>query len=71
VSIQVGAFSKRENAERARETLLGGGFDPVLVTGLDGIVRVLLERVSVRDIDLTKEQLSNIGYSGAFIRQEK
>ncbi len=69
VSIQIGAFQERENADQARRTLEAVGLMPRVDSGTDGIIRLILPDVSTGDFELMKLRLAGLGFSGVFIRR--
>lgn len=68
--IQVAAFSIKDYAIRAKDTLVKHGFSPAFESGGSGIVRVILPNVPAKDITNTKNRLASIGFHDAFPRKQ-
>jgi rare lipoprotein A len=69
VSIQVGAFSSRENADEARRILEADGLASEMESGARGIIRVVVSDVPVGDLELMKLRLAGLGFPGVFVRR--
>lgn len=61
--IQLGAFSKRENAQTLAEKLIKAGFKNVAFQTGGGITRVVLRRIPAENVRATEEELKSKGYS--------
>ncbi len=69
--IQVGAFSKQENAQRLWQVLSENGLKPDFETTQAGIIRVVLNEVPASDLDAAKETLAALGYRSVLVRPHK
>lgn len=68
--IQVAAFSVKNYAIRAKDTLVKHGFSPAFESGGPGIVRIILPNVPAKEIISTKKRLASIGFHDAFPRRQ-
>lgn len=67
--IQVGAYSKRENANKLAQRLLTKGFKNIVFQKSGDIFRVVIRSVPAEDVRDTEERLKRCGYSNVLIRQ--
>ena len=69
-TIQLGAFSVRENAAAAVEKLKAHGFAGAIETTASGVHRVIVQGVHLRDLDTVTARLAEIGYSNPLVRMK-
>ena len=69
VSIQVGAYSKHENAIRARDSLRASGFPASIEQAEGGIYRIVLVGIPEEDSAGILNRVRAAGYPAAFIRR--
>jgi len=67
--VQVGSFREAANAEAALNTLRNAGLNPVYENHMD-FRRVILPRVSTRDISAVLNTVYNSGFSDVWLREE-
>ena len=67
-NLQVGSFSVRQNAEELRARLEGAGFEAILESSTSRH-RVLIQHVSIDEIDTYKERLAFIGIREVLVRE--
>ena len=67
--IQLGSFSKEENANRLIVRLRQDGFNPAFERN-GSMIRVVLAGIPESALDATKDRLSGAGYSGFLVRAE-
>ena len=69
--IQLGAFSKKENAVNLAQRLINDGFKDVVLQKSGNIYRVVIRKVSGQNVPIIKGWLSEKGYTDMTIRQRK
>jgi rare lipoprotein A len=67
--IQLGSFSKEENANRLIVRLRKDGFNPAFERN-GSMIRVVLAGIPESALGATKDRLSGAGYSGFLVRAE-
>lgn len=67
--IQLGSFSKEDNATRLVIKLRGDGFNPSFEKN-ETLIRVVLTGISGKELAGIKTKLENAGYTGFLVRQE-
>lgn len=67
--IQVGAYSKRENANKLAQDLLRRGFKNVVFQKTPDIYRVVIRNVPASKVKAMEESLRRCGYTKLLIRQ--
>ena len=60
-SIQVGAFSKKDNAGQLKQLLESRGYKPQFEQAEGGIIRVMLPDIPVEEVEKTTSSLREIG----------
>lgn len=69
--IQVGAFSKKENAVEYAKKVKASGFKNTVLQKLDSIVRVSVKAVSSENVNEVIDELVKKGYSDIVVRERK
>ena len=67
--IQVGSYSKRENANKVAQDLLHKGFKDVVFQKTPSVYRVVIRKVPADKVIETEKKLNNEGYNSLLIRQ--
>ncbi len=69
--IQLGAYSKRENAEVTAQKLVDAGFKNVVFQRTSEITRVVIKDVPTENVQDTLAELESKGFSDYFVRERK
>lgn len=69
-TIQIGAYSERENAEAVARSLQDAGLGAVIETSNGGINRVIIQGVSLEEIPHYEARLARLGYRNVLVRQK-
>ena len=69
-TIQIGAYSERENAEAVARSLQDAGLGAVIETSNGGINRVIIQGVSLEEIPDYEARLARLGYRNVLVRQK-
>ena len=67
--IQVGSFSKRENANKVAQDLLHKGFKDVVFQKTSSVYRVVIRKVPAEQVSNMEKKLHANGYNSLLIRQ--
>ena len=67
--IQLGAFSKRENADALAQRLLKAGFENVVFQKTETVIRVVIRNVATDNVQKILEDLEAKGFSDYFVRE--
>lgn len=67
-SVQVAAFTLRNNAIRVQKELYDLGLEPSIETGASGVYRVLLPGIPLADVPTLQRKLEQIGYTNTLVR---
>ena len=67
--IQVGSFTKRENANKVAQDLLHKGFKDVVFQKTSSVYRVVIRRIPAEKVIEMEKKLNNEGYNSLLIRQ--
>jgi rare lipoprotein A len=70
-TIQIGAYGKSENAERAARALREGGLEPVLVPTRRGIIRVQIQNVASASIPMIREKAAGAGFAEVLVFEQE
>lgn len=69
--IQLGAFSKRENAEAQAQKLVDAGFKNVVFQKTTEVTRVVIKDVPTDNVQSILTELESKGFSNYFVRERK
>lgn len=69
--IQIGAFSKRENALNYAQKIKANGFDNVILQKTENVIRVSLKAVPSEEVNQVVDKLASKGYYDLVVRQRK
>lgn len=69
--IQLGAFSKRENAEAQAQKLVDAGFKNVVFQKTTEVTRVVIKDVPTDNVQNILTELESKGFSNYFVRERK
>ncbi len=67
--IQLGAFSKRDNADALAQKLLKAGFENVVFQKTETVIRVVIRNVATDNVQRILEDLEAKGFSDYFVRE--
>ena len=70
VTIQVGSFGIKENAERVKQTLESLGFTPSYETPRENITRVVLRDISISEVLEVKARLQGVGFFNVLVKKQ-
>lgn len=69
VTIQVGAYSREDNAVAVRRSLVSAGFSPVLEKTAGGIHRIVIPDIPEAEAEALLTRVKAAGYPSSFIRR--
>lgn len=69
--IQIGAFSKRENAEVKAQALVDAGFKNVVFQRTSEVTRVVIKDIPTEEVQETLDELERKGFPDYFVRERK
>lgn len=69
--IQLGAFSKKANAENMAHRLQSAGFDNVAYQNAGNVTRVVLRNIATDSVESYLQKLETKGFSDYFVRERK
>ena len=70
-TIQLGAYSKIDNAQRLMKRLKEGGITAVMESTENGITRVIIRNITEKTLHSTQDRLKRLGFKDFLIRHDR
>ncbi len=70
-TIQLGAYSEIDNAQRLMKRLEEEGISPSMEAAENGITRIIIKNITDKNLKTTRERLYRLGFKDFLIRQDR